>query len=93
VDTDMKKEKELPKWFVGEVYENGDIVSNRFTGEKAELSAKELSMYDLIMGTTMVIEMSGGFMNPKTSSLQSEMAKGLSWMRSSNPSAYMVLLD
>ena len=27
------KEQKLPKWFGGEVYEEGAVVRNRFTGE------------------------------------------------------------
>jgi hypothetical protein len=45
-----KTQKPLPKWFDGTVYKKGDIVSNPYTGDKAELSAEELSMYDVIKG-------------------------------------------
>ena len=47
----------LPKWFTGEMYEEGATVQNRFSGEEAELTAAELSMYDFIMGATMMMEM------------------------------------
>ena len=40
----------------------------------------ELAMYDLIMGAQMMGE-------------YKLMNKGLSWFRSANPEAYMVLLD
>ena len=46
----MKTKQQMPKWFDGTVYSSGDTVSNPFTGESAELTAEELSMYDLIMG-------------------------------------------
>jgi hypothetical protein len=36
----------LPKWFKGELYEEGATVQNRFSGEEYELNALELSMYD-----------------------------------------------
>ena len=84
----MKTKQELPKWFEGDVYEEGGTVSNRFTGEKIELNNIELSMYDLLMGATMVIEM--GRYNDKLLSMH---RKGLQWFRVHNPTAYMVLLD
>ena len=47
------KEVKLPSWFNGELYEEGGTVQNRFSGEEAELTAAELSMYDFIMGVTV----------------------------------------
>ena len=41
------KKQELPKWFRGELYDKGDTVRNRFSGEKYKLNNVELSMYDL----------------------------------------------
>jgi|TARA_R100000479_G_scaffold172546_1_gene117294 hypothetical protein len=77
----MEMEKQvMPKWFNGVVYESGDVVSNPFTGETAELTAEELSMYDLIMGAQVC---------EKWTIVQ----KGLTWFRRENPSAYMTLLD
>lgn len=81
--------KPLPKWFNGDVYPKGDIVENIFTGEPAELNANELSMYDFIMGATMILERKG-FASQK---LVNEHRKGLDWFRVANPSAYMTLLD
>lgn len=77
----MEMEKQvMPKWFDGVVYESGDTVTNPFTGETAELTAEELSMYDLIMGAQVV----GNY---------KVMQKGLSWFRRENAEAYMILLD
>jgi hypothetical protein len=87
------KTKELPKWFNGELYPTGDTVTNPFSGAMCELNAAELSMYDFIIGTQVLIEAEGGIFNPETIKLQRQMAKGLSWFRSSNAEAYMVLLD
>jgi hypothetical protein len=87
------KTKELPKWFNGELYPTGDTVTNPFSGDKYELNAAELSMYDFIIGTQVLIEAEGGIFNPETIKLQRQMAKGLSWFRSANAEAYMVLLD
>ena len=79
-DMSTKISKPLPKWFEGTVYEKGDTVSNPYTGDKAELSAEELSMYDVIKGAEF------------TRSYKL-LQKGLDWFRQSNPSAYMTLLD
>jgi hypothetical protein len=87
------KTKELPKWFDGELYPTGDTVTNPFSGDKYELNAAELSMYDFIMGTQFMIEQKGGVWHPATSKLQQQMAKGLSWFRSANAEAYRILLD
>ena len=70
----------MPKWFNGTVYSEGDRVSNPFTGESVELTAEELSMYDLIMGAQMVQR-------------YELVRKGLDWFRRENAEAYMVLLD
>ena len=90
----MTKTK-LPTWFKGEVYEKGETVANRFTGETTDLTAEETSMYDFIMGCEMFVEMryNGNMLDPRTADLQKDMRKGLDWFRRSNPSAYMTLLD
>jgi hypothetical protein len=82
------KETKLPKWFDGEIYEEGDKVRNPFSGEEFILNAEELSMYDFIMGAQMVMEM--GMNQPK---LVEELRKGISWFRENNKEAYMTLLD
>ena len=79
---------ELPKWFNGELYEKGDVVRNRFSGESYELTAEELSMYDFIMGANQLMEM--GMYSPKNIN---DMRKGITWFRKNNPEAYYVLLD
>ena len=87
----MKKQNtKLPKWFKGECYEKGNTVKNPFSGEECELNNVELSMYDFIIGSQLVFEM-----QPKTISTKmvEDFHRGLSWFRSNNPSAYMVLLD
>jgi hypothetical protein len=75
-----KIQKPLPKWFDGQIYAKGDTVSNPYTGDKAELSAEELSMYDVIKGAEF------------TRSYKL-LQKGLDWFRQANPEAYMILLD
>ena len=83
------KEQKLPKWFDGELYKNGATVQNRFSGEEYELNNVELSMYDFIMGATIVLEMAGGYKHTNVD----ELRKGLDWFRTHNAKAYMVLLD
>ena len=79
---------ELPKWFQGEVYDEGAEVTNRFGGDSCYLTAEELSMYDFIIGASDLMEM--GFYAPKTIN---DMRKGLDWFRKNNAEAYMKLLD
>jgi len=81
--------QKLPKWFNGELYEEGATVQNRFSGEECELNAMELSMYDFVMGSTMVLEMAGGHKHTDVSLLR----KGLDWFRTNNSEAYFILLD
>ena len=83
------KKQELPKWFRGELYDKGDTVRNRFSGEEYKLNNVELSMYDFIIGSTMVMEMAGGYKHTDVD----ELRKGLDWFRQHNAEAYMVLLD
>lgn len=85
-----KTKNKLPAWFDGLIYDKGDIVINPFTGAEFELNNVELSMYDFIMGTQMVMELA-----PKTVTKNqiTNFHKGLSWFRSNNSEAYMVLLD
>ena len=83
------KEQTLPKWFNGELYKEGGSVRNRFSGAEYELNNVELSMYDFIMGSTIVLEMSGGYKHTSVTDLR----KGLDWFRMNNAEAYMVLLD
>ena len=82
----MIKEQKLPKWFNGELYEEGATVQNRFSGEECELNAMELSMYDFVMGSSVMSEMGMTEVVPN-------LRKGLNWFRTHNSNAYMVLLD
>jgi len=83
-----KNKQKLPDWFNGELYEEGSIVTNPYSGEEIELNNIELSMYDFVMGATFVVEM--GSRNEK---LIKELQDGLYWFTINNPKAYMVLLD
>jgi len=83
----MKNKTTLPKWFDGTVYETGDTVTNPFSGESYELNNLELSMYDFGMGCGM---MAANIISDK---IIKNWQDGLSWFRTHNSKAYMVLLD
>jgi len=85
---ELDKQK-LPKWFTGEIYEEGAEVTNRFGGDSCHLNNVELSMYDFIMGATQMMEM-GIFNTPHH---MQDLRKGLDWFRKNNSEAYMILLD
>jgi hypothetical protein len=89
------KEQKVPKWFQGEIYDEGAVVQNRFSGEECELNALELSIYDMVIGASLFIEMryNGDMLDPRTVDMQKDMRKGLDWFMSNNASAYMALLD
>ena len=76
----------LPKWFNGELYNEGAAVFNRFNGDSCQLNNVELSMYDFVIGATICMEM--GMPCNVT-----DLRKGLDWFRKNNAKAYMILLD
>ena len=82
----IKIENKLPSWFNGELYKEGGIVRNRFSGEEYELNNVELSMYDFIIGSVIMSEIGMTDVVPN-------LRKGLDWFRTHNAEAYMVLLD
>ena len=84
-----KTKQKLPKWFEGELYTEGSVVTNPYSGEEAELTAEELSMYDFIKGSEICMS-AGWNLNSK---IQDEFNKALSWFIKNNPKAYMALLD
>ena len=100
----MKKNKEikmkfndteLPKWFDGVVYKEGNLVTNPFSGQQAILTPNELAMYNFIKGAeyTISVVFNDDILHPEVSKLSTAMARGLSWFRDANPRAYMILLD
>ena len=84
------KEQVVPKWFHGTIYEEGENVTNQFSGESYFLNALELSIYDYIMGSQYIFEVA-----PKTVTQKqlTEFQKALTWFRKNNVEAYFVLLD
>ena len=82
------KKQQLPKWFRGELYKEGAVVRNRFGGGEIELNNVELSMYDFVMGASIITEMGS-----RDTKMITDLRKGLDWFRMNNAEAYMVLLD
>ncbi len=84
------KEQKIPKWFKGMIYNKGEEVVNPFSGESYKLNGLELSIYDFIIGSQRVFEIA-----PKTITQKqvNDFQKALTWFRSNNSEAYMVLLD
>ena len=82
--------QQLPDWFDGEVYEIGDEVRNPFSGDTCLLTAAELSMYDLVKGAEMVLQM--GIAVDQEECIEI-IHKGGDWLLANNPQAYMTLLD
>ena len=88
VKVKIKVKQKLPKWFRGELYKEGAVVQNRFGGEEIELNNVELSMYDMVIGASIITEMGS-----RDAKLITDLRKGLDWFRMNNAEAYMVLLD
>jgi len=85
-----KNKQRLPKWFNGALYSQGETVANPFTGEEIELTNVELSLYDFIMGCSMLFERGSNRVNDE---MIKDFDRALTWFRINNPQAYMVLLD
>ena len=89
------KIQELPKWFDGFHYSDGETVTNPFSGEEFYLNRTELSIYDLIKGAEHIFGVHQATQPNKELNPQilKDFEKALSWFRTNNAKAYMVLLD
>lgn len=79
----------LPDWFHGTIYEEGEVVTNPFSGQEFYLNNLELSMYDFIIGCNMLYELRGSL----SDKLIGEMQKGIAWFGENNPEAFYALID
>ena len=62
----MKTKKQVvPKWFKGTIYNEGETVTNQFSGVCYTLNGLELSIYDYIMGSQYVFEVAPKTVTPK----------------------------
>ena len=84
------KKQEVPKWFKGSIYEQGETVVNPFSNEEYKLNGLELSIYDFILGSQYIMEVASKTVTPKQ---VNEFQKALNWFRKNNAEAYFVLLD
>jgi len=85
----MKKQK-LPEWFNGQIYDKGDVVVHPINGNEVKLNNLELSMYDFIMGSQMLIEMMG----EKSSKTHTKyLKKGLEWFKNSSFDNHQLLFE
>ena len=93
----MKKKKQIiPKWFKGTVYKKGTTVQNPFSGETYKLNAKELSIYDFVIGANIFLEQffeTKQEPNDRIEKITQDLYKGLDWFKKYNTEAYMILLD
>jgi len=95
----MKKESNLPKWFDGAKYHQGEIVTNPYSGEEFYLNRNELSMYDFLKGAEYTLIMAQKKITQDdrtdkfTEQLVEDFDKGRDWFRKTNIDAYMALLD
>ena len=83
----------LPKWFDGAKYHQGDIVTNPYSGQEFYLDRDELSMYDFIKGAEYVLNAPHYQNHDRLSKLSKEFDKALRWFSKNNINAYMALLD
>jgi len=84
------KKQEIPKWFKGTIYKEGEEVVNPFSGQCYTLNGLELSIYDFIIGSQHIFEVAPRSVTPKQ---VNQFQKALNWFRKNNVEAYMVLLD
>ena len=97
----MKNKSNLPKWFDGQRYTEGDIVTNHFSGEEFYLDRDELSMYDFLKGAEytlmiaqqQILDGKKEKANKWEEGLVDDFDKGRDWFRKNNIDAYMALLD
>jgi hypothetical protein len=79
--TTVNAKQKLIKLFPGiNLYEDGAMVQNPFSGEEIQLDNVAVSCYDLVMGAQVTENWD-------------IVRKGIAWFRQYYPKEYMVLLD
>jgi len=78
------------KWFKGDIYSEGDMVTNPFSGESIKLNNIELSLYDYIMGVEMVRHFDENFITKEHLKIRS---KCIDYFLENNIDAYYKLID
>jgi hypothetical protein len=93
----MKKQT-LPKWFLedsdAEVYDEGGLIYSRCRSETLELNNIELSLYDTINGSDVMIKMGLsriGFTPEQEADVHNRMKLGLEWFKENNHDAYLFI--
>jgi len=85
-----------------DIYKEGGVVQNPFTGQSYELNALELSIYDYLMGCQIIATkldakweetLNSNDLNPQAKPFWDVVRQGLAWFRRYNAEAYMILLD
>jgi len=80
----------VPDWFNGTIYNEGEEVTNPFTGSKIKLNNIELSIYDFIVGYQMITEtLDASIMGNGSQRFKNAME----WFKKNNPEAYDILLE
>ncbi len=83
----MEEKELLPDWFKGEIFKEGEIVTNSLTGDSCELNAIELSIYRSILNIEDKMK------NKKASEKEADLlVSGLIWFVTNNLEAYNALL-
>lgn len=73
------------------IYSEGELIDNPKNNESAYLSAEELSVYDYVHGLEFFLNRQGDPVKENRSKWIKELMKGLKWLKSHNPEAYLTL--
>jgi len=86
---------EIPKWFTGEIYENGRSVINELSYEIIELNNVEVSIYDFIIGFSVILDTVGDDVELPNYLIKphKEFLLAREWFRKNNIEAYNILID
>lgn len=83
------KKLDIPEWFDGQLYDNGEKVKNEKSGQEFELNNVELSIYDYLMGCHGILCLSPSLLSEKN---KNNFSKSIEWFKENNPEAYSILI-